>query len=80
MATTLKQTEKVKAYLENHYGITAKQAMEELGIYRLGARIYDLKQHGVPIKSGFIEVPTRDGDTTRVKLYWITGKPGEAKK
>lgn len=80
MATTLKQTEKVKVFLENHYGITAKQAMEELGIYRLGARIYDLKQQGVPIKSGFIEVPTRDGDTTRVKLYWITGKPGEAKK
>lgn len=73
----MKQTEKVREYLETHYGITAKQAMEELGIYRLGARIYDLKKTGVPIKSGMIEVPTRDGGTTKVKLYWLAGKPEE---
>ena len=71
----MKQTEMLKAYLENHYGITAKQAMDELGIYRLGARIWDLKKQGVPIKSGFVDVPTRYGETTKVKLYWIEGKP-----
>ena len=72
------QTEQVKVYLETHYNITPKKAMDELGIYRLGARIYDLKKQGVPIKSGFIEVPTRNGETTRVKSYWIAGKPEEA--
>lgn len=70
-----KQTERVKEYLETHYGLTAKQAMEELGIMRLGARIWDLKQIGVPIKSGFIEVENRFGEKVRVKLYWLTGKP-----
>lgn len=72
------QTEKVKAYLETHYGITAKQAMDELGIYRLGARIYDLKKQGVPVKSAMVAVPTRSGEMTNVKLYWLTGKPEEA--
>ncbi len=74
------QTEMVKHYLENHYSITPKVAMEELGIYRLGARIYDLKRQGVKIKSAFIEVPTRTGETTRVKMYWIPGEPKEAFK
>lgn len=72
------QEERLRAYLETHYSITPKQAMDELGIYRLGARIYDLKKKGVPIKSAFIEVPTRTGETTRVKSYWLTGKPEEA--
>ena len=75
MASTMKQTELVKAYLETHYGITAKQAMEELGIYRLGARIWDLKRQGLPIKSAMIDVPTRNGETTKVKMYWLPGKP-----
>lgn len=82
MASTMKQTEKVRAYLETHYGITAKQAMEELGIYRLGARIWDLKQQGLQIKSAMIPVKTRDGET-KVKMYWLPDKPyqnEEAKK
>lgn len=74
------QTQMLKEYLETHYSITPKQAMDELGIYRLGARIYDLKKAGVKIKSSLIEVPTRHGETTRVKMYWIPGEPKEALK
>lgn len=74
------QTQMVKEYLEHHYGITPKQAMEELGIYRLSARIYDLKRQGVKIKSAFIDVPTRSGETTKVKMYWIPGEQAEELK
>ena len=66
-----KQTKWVKEYMETHNGITAKQAMDERGIMRLGARIYELKQAGVPVKSDFIEVKNRYDETARVKLYWI---------
>ena len=76
----MKQTDKVLAYLHEHYGITAKQAMEELGIYRLASRISELKQAGVPIKSAMVDVPTRTGEMTKVKLYWLTGEPKEAFK
>ena len=70
-----KQTDMILAYLETHYRITSKEAMEQLGIYRLGARIWDLKQAGHDIRSSMIDVPTRYGDTTKVKQYWLPGKP-----
>jgi hypothetical protein len=65
----------VLAYLKNHYCITAKHAMDELGIFRLGARIYDLKAQGVPIKSGWMTVKNRRGEDCRVKMYYLTGEP-----
>ena len=67
----MNQTEQVKKYLETHRAITAKQAMDDLGIYRLGARIWDLKRRGLPIRSQMVEVPTRTGETTKVKEYWL---------
>ena len=67
----MKQTERVRAYLETHKNITPKEAMQELGIYRLGARIYDLKQQGAPIRSGWLETVNRYGEKTRVKQYWM---------
>ncbi len=74
----MNQTERIRAYLESHYCITPKQAMDDLGIYRLGARIYDLKKEGVPIKSGWLKTKNRYGEKTRVRMYWIAGKPEEA--
>ena len=68
-----KQTERVRAYLETHYHITAKQAMDELGIYRLGARIYDLKQSGVDVRSGWKEELNRYGEKCRVYRKGISG-------
>lgn len=70
-----KQTKRVHSYMQEHYGITAKQAMDDLGIFRLGARIYDLKQMGVPVKSGWITVKNRFDEETRVKIYWLEGYP-----
>lgn len=74
------QRKMVLEYLKTHFGLTARKAIEELGIMSLSSRISELKKDGVPIKSEFIEVPTRYGDKTRVKLYWLTGEPKEAFK
>lgn len=70
----MKQTERVLQYMKDHKTITPKQAMEELGIYRLGARIYDLRQQGHEIKAGWLETQNRYGEKTRVKVYWIAAE------
>lgn len=51
-------------------GITQKEAINDLGIYRLASRICDLKQMGVPVESRFKKVKTRYGETN-VKEYWL---------
>ena len=70
-----KQTVRVHEYMKSHYYITSKEAMEELGIFRLGARIFDLKEQGVPVKSGWKTVKNRYGEDCRVKMYYLTGYP-----
>lgn len=45
------QTELVLAYIDQYGSITARDAMLELGIYRLAARIADLKELGYNIVS-----------------------------
>ena len=45
------QSVRLLAYLRNHLYITALEAMNDLGIFRLGARIWDLKQAGIQIQS-----------------------------
>ena len=76
----MKQTERVHEYLRTHYYITAKQAMDELGIFRLGARIWDLKNQGVPVQSGWTKVKNRYGEECRVKMYYLRGCPEEVFK
>lgn len=45
------QNEKVLAYLRENGSISPLEAMEALGIMRLGARIYDLKEQGADIET-----------------------------
>jgi hypothetical protein len=44
------QCEQILRHLRNHGSITQKEAVEEYDIYRLSARILDLKQRGHDIK------------------------------
>ena len=45
------QNEAVLRHLLDNRSITSLEAMERYGIMRLGARIYDLKKQGYPIKT-----------------------------
>lgn len=45
------QTEQVLEYMKTHGSINPLQAMQNLGIMRLSARIWDLKASGVQVET-----------------------------
>lgn len=66
------QTDLVLDYINANGGITTRQAYEDLGITRLSARIWELKHdRKLPIDDEFIDVPTRSGEETQVKKYFL---------
>ena len=52
-------------------GITQAEAFTILGCSRLPARIWDIKNAGVPIRTEMIKVKKRDGSSTYVARYSI---------
>lgn len=71
------QQKRVLDLLHTYPAVTAKMAMEKAGIYRLGARIWDLKKAGIPILDSWVEEVNRFGEKTRIKQYFL---PAEAKE
>lgn len=65
----MNQTEKVLDYLERHGSITPLEAMNKLGIMRLGARIYDLKESGVKIITDRVSEKNRNGELVNFARY-----------
>jgi sigma54-dependent transcription regulator len=55
--------------------ITPREALRELGIMRLGARIYDLKSAGHTISRELVKVPvhTSKGGYAHVARYTLEG-------
>ena len=70
MKKTPTQCDRVLEYLKTHKGITPMDAWSKLGVYRLGARIWDLKhKQGIPIAKYMVDVPNRYGETCKVAEY-----------
>lgn len=65
----MNQIDKVLRHLEEKGSITAAEAMQEYGIYRLASRISDLKAAGVAIESEMIKGKNRAGEITRYARY-----------
>lgn len=65
------QVVRVRKYIAKHGSITTWQAIYELGITRLSAKIYDLKANGYDVDDEWIEVENRYGQLCRVKRYRI---------
>lgn len=57
------QNEAVLRHLLDNGGITSLEAMERYGIMRLGARVYDLKKQGYPIKTFLRIGKSRNGES-----------------
>jgi hypothetical protein len=67
---TVTQTNEIKAYLKMGYRITAIDALEKFGCFRLAARIKDLKDEGMEIDKVMVE--TVNG--ARVAQYYSPSK------
>ncbi len=63
------QTEAILAHLERYGCITSREAIQEYGVTRLSAIIYNLKRDGYHIVTEFIVVPTRYGKDTQAAKY-----------
>lgn len=64
-------------HLRIYGSITDLEAFADYGIRRLGARIYDLKKDGYPIKTEMVTGQNRFGQQTRYAKY-IFLQDGEA--
>lgn len=65
------QCARVLRYLKENESITAMEALNELGIFRLASRICDLRQSGVEISDRWKEVENRYGEKCRIKEYFL---------
>jgi hypothetical protein len=66
-------TDKVRVldYLEAHGSITPLEALNELGCYRLGARIWDLRNDGHTIDTTIEHGTDRHGEPMRYARYTL---------
>lgn len=55
------QCEMILRYMRDTGSITPWEAMREFGCMRLGARIYDLKERGIPIITETVTTKNRYG-------------------
>ena len=68
------QCEQVLKYMQDFGSITPLQALADLGVYRLGARIYDLRRDGYSISSRMITAKNRYGKRVRFAKYRLEDK------
>lgn len=60
-------------WFSQRQSITPMEAMNDLGIYRLGARIYDLRKEGHRIETERMESENRYGEPIRPARYIYRG-------
>ena len=65
------QKNKVLQYIKDHGSINPSQAYNELHIYRLGARILELRRDGYDIKTEIVQEKNAEGDTVKYAVYSI---------
>ena len=66
---TQAQVDRLRDHLKAGNAINPLEAWRTLGIYRLSARVFDLRESGEAIKGEFIEVRNQFGEPCRVKSY-----------
>lgn len=67
------QKERIKKYLDDFGSITQLEAIRDLGIMRLGARIWEMVRDGEPIITEPEKGVNRYGETTRYARYRRVG-------
>ena len=67
--TTTTQCGRILQHLEKNRSITAIQALEMYGCFRLASRIYDLKKRGFTIEKEMVERVNRYNEKVLVAQY-----------
>jgi hypothetical protein len=70
----MKHTERLLQWFSLRSTITPLQAWRQLRIYRLSARIHNLREAGHDIYTEWLEVANAHGDISRVARYHYRGK------
>lgn len=70
----MNQEERLLDYLSQNPTITAMEALNELGIFRLASRVSNLKKKGYKITSRMVPIVSRYGGTCHVSEYSMGDK------
>lgn len=65
------QSEQIVQYMKDFGSITPMEAVKDLGVYRLAARIHDLTKSGLSIGSITETSLNRYGKVVRYSRYWL---------
>jgi len=68
---TATQCSAVLSYIKEFGSITALDALRDLGIMRLGARVWDLRQNGYNVDADTVTVQNRWGKDCHVARYTL---------
>lgn len=71
VSVTETQKKRLMEFFKTGQKITSLEAMKDLGIYRLSARMSEMENVGIPISRESIQVTNRYGQEVRVKRYWV---------
>lgn len=71
VSATESQKKRLMAFFRTGQKITSLEALDELGILQLSARLCELENIGVPISRERIQIVNRYGQDVRVMRYWI---------
>lgn len=63
------QAELILEYMNEFGSITPLEAIRDLGVYRLSARISDIKKMGIPVETQMVMVPNRRGTKSNIARY-----------
>ena len=74
----MSQSIMILEHLQKNGSITQAEAIERFGCYRLGARIWDLRQSGHKIIRRMEEGTNRFGGRTRYARYSLGGADGKS--
>lgn len=69
----LTQDERILRHLQDYGSITSWCAIEEYGITRLSAKIYNLKADGYKIEGEMVKDTNRYGESVSYKRYELVG-------
>lgn len=67
----INQKQRILDYIKDFKSISTREAFIDLGIARLGARIFELKQEGYKFREEWESTKNRYGEKTEYKRFYL---------